>query len=129
MVDAIQGDAKELLGETEIHIPRLEKRVGLKKKERELNSTERNISRLYFRNYSENKRTFFLHISNEATLTSLQAKVATPHILLKDIIVRAFTDEKLKCCSINNLKCCMLHSYKQRYEPTERDVQLQSKRI
>lgn len=33
VVDVIQGYAKELLGEREIHIPRLEKRVGLKKGE------------------------------------------------------------------------------------------------
>lgn len=32
VVDAIQGYARELLGERKIHIPRLEKRVGLKKK-------------------------------------------------------------------------------------------------
>lgn len=84
---------------------------------------------MYFRSYSESKRKFFLHIGNEATLTSPQAKVATAQILLKDIIVRAFTEEELKCYSINNLKCCMLYSYKERYEPREGDVQLQSKRI
>lgn len=33
VVDVIQGYAKELLGEREIHIPRLEKRVGLKRGE------------------------------------------------------------------------------------------------
>lgn len=86
-------------------------------------------SGLYFRSYSETKRQFFLHISGAATLTSPRAKVAAAHILLKDIIVRASTEEELKCCSINNLKCCTLCSYKGRYEPTERDVQLQSKRI
>lgn len=86
-------------------------------------------SGMYFRSYSETEGKFSLHIGDAAALTCPQAKVATARILLKDTIVRASTEEELKRCSINNLKCCTLYSYKGRYEPTERDVQLQSKRI
>lgn len=139
-VDAIQGDAEELLGERNPRNKRLENRVTLTGEQSRPERKEDIIkvhgkkydlyqSGLYFRSYSETERKFFLHISDTTALTSPWAKVPTAHILLKDIIVRASTEEELKRCSINNLKCCTLYSYKGRHEPTERDVQLQSKRF
>lgn len=130
-VDAIQGDAEELLGEREIHVTWLENRVGLKEEIIKVHWKKYDLyqSGLYFESYSETKRKFFFHISNMAALISPQAKVDAAHILLKDIIMRASTEEELKSCSINNLKCCTFYSYNGRYEPTERDIQLQSKRI